>query len=135
MIYIGNNKIGSVAIGDTPIAKIYKGSELVFEKQSQGFTILSSGDSISYTLDSSYYTTKIVPNTPTFVKIKYLDAKVLRFKDTYKKVESVDLSSLDFSNYNSFESTFYRMENLTTINLGNLSKCHPTDVYCMFYQC
>ena len=32
MIYIVNNKIGNVTIGDTPINKIYKGNKLVFQK-------------------------------------------------------------------------------------------------------
>lgn len=136
MIKIGNDKIGSVAIGDTSIAKIYKGTELLYQKKSNLIKFISSEQSIILWLGQGGYQTSInvTPNKLTNFKVNnnYMISGIFYGNPGLKYV---DFSYFDFTNQTNLDTLFYECTNLESINLGNFNFFNISSFCYMFHNC
>lgn len=142
MIYLNNKKIDSLYLGDSSLGKVYKGSDLVFEKNNSNIQVLSSsnvfnvGMIITNQWRDTYYTFDITPNVLSNIKddfllISFLDS--IRFSDN-------NYSKIDFSNLNNnykqkFNFRFTNASNLEEIIFGDVNEFNVKVGYECFTEC
>ena len=122
MIYKNNNKIKAIYYGTTPIAKIYKGTDLVFKKALG--TILTLNDYVPFQdvkiPSGSTFKEKNVTGTKTYKWDKALEPGTYTFRFNYQTGmgaglgEKKDTATLDVTS--DYQKAFYWQEgtNLVT---------------------
>lgn len=117
-----------------PLVKIYKGTDLVFNKRSY-FNVINTTDSFTYKLNYFYIdgvlqgetvTVNTVPNELTTV---YIDTPLTTMDQMFAYITTItylDLSHLNTSKVSRLYRAFYGCENLEVLNFekNNINNCN-----------
>ena len=128
MIRFNGNNIGSVSYGGTPISKIYKGAELVYEKIKQFITgtVVNSSANNAFYINSKWVYLKnagTVNSDGSFVC--FINEPITTLATLINSFKTLDLNNI---NSESITSTkFGSQQYLTELNIENY-KCEGKDV-------
>lgn len=133
MIYLGNKKIDELYMGGGKISEAYLGSQLVYSAKKNGFTVTSSGTSLSYYLNSKKQTATVVKDKKTFIKIDDAITSMAEMFDS-STMYYLDLSKLETKDVKSMYNCFHYCTSLENLII-NIDTSNVTNMYGTFSQC
>lgn len=136
MIKIGNDKIGAVYHGGTPISKIYKGGELVYSAFRKGVTLVNkvSGNA-SLFVNGAEKRITVEANVPCFVEIQEELTSLYKMFKGWINLTSVTFHNLDTSNVTDIGYAFNSCSSLTSLDLSSFHTPNLKDVGYTFAEC
>ena len=139
MIIRQNKEVIGVFKNSTPIARIYKGNNLIFgtktEEPNDVLEFEFTGTSVTFRMNSTKYTATTSPYKTTLAELGISEWTSANYMFNVQPNITSIVSIPDTSNVTTMEDMFYDCKNLTSLDVSSFNTSNVTNMYGMFYKC
>lgn len=136
MIKLNNTTIGSAYLGSTPISKIYKGNDLIYQKQKAYIEVMSQQPYFLYYLNGADERTLLNPFPMYSLQKIYFDEPIISMRNMFNgnpTLASLNINNLDISEVRDMSYAFANTT-IRSLYIDKLDTSKVTNMSYMFYR-